>query len=193
MVMTIPAVAASSSRLMRITSSSRTCVMNYNYTTCKDHYSVAILRTNHSMMMTRRRTFPQRQRRQPQQQRHVQLRKQSTSLPSPETATAIGVHQASSSNYGHLSIDKIDHILNTPREIPIPRWISPQRHTFTLSECFGHASFFLVAASYAVDDFLQLRLIAIAGSSAMLVFTYFHPHGRVLWLPFKVGLLVEFV
>jgi hypothetical protein len=30
-----------------------------------------------------------------------------------------------------------------------------------------------------------LRIIAVAGSSAMLVFTYFHPHGRVLWLPFK--------
>jgi len=57
--------------------------------------------------------------------------------------------------------------------------------TFRYSECFGHASFFLVAVSYAVDDFLHLRLIAIAGSSAMLVFTYFHPHGRVLWLPFQ--------
>ena len=57
--------------------------------------------------------------------------------------------------------------------------------TFRFSECFGHASFFLVAVSYAVDDFLQLRLIAIAGSSAMLVFTYFHPHGRILWLPFQ--------
>lgn len=57
--------------------------------------------------------------------------------------------------------------------------------TFRYSECFGHASFFLVAVSYAVDDFLHLRLIAIAGSSAMLVFTYFHPHGRILWLPFQ--------
>jgi len=36
-----------------------------------------------------------------------------------------------------------------------------------------------------VEDFMHLRLIAIAGSSAMLVFTYFHPHGRPLWLPFK--------
>jgi len=43
----------------------------------------------------------------------------------------------------------------------------------------------LVAASYATDDFLYLRIMAVAGSSAMLVFTYFHPHGRVLWLPFK--------
>jgi CRP-like cAMP-binding protein len=61
--------------------------------------------------------------------------------------------------------------------------------TFTYSELFGHASFLLVAISYAVDDFVQLRLIAIAGSSAMLVFTYFHPHGRVLWLPFRWNVL----
>jgi len=75
--------------------------------------------------------------------------------------------------------------LNEPRRLPVPRWISPKMITFRYSECFGHASFFLVAVSYAVDDFLHLRLIAIAGSSAMLVFTYFHPHGRVLWLPFQ--------
>jgi len=79
----------------------------------------------------------------------------------------------------------INSWLNEPRRLPIPRWISPRMTTFRPSECFGHASFFLVAVSYAVDDFLHLRLIAIAGSSAMLVFTYFHPHGRVLWLPFQ--------
>jgi len=57
--------------------------------------------------------------------------------------------------------------------------------TIRYSECFGHGSFLLVAISYALDDFLQLRLVAIAGSTAMLVFAYFHPHGRVLWLPFR--------
>mmetsp|Transcript_2239 Transcript_2239/g.4125 ORF Transcript_2239/g.4125 Transcript_2239/m.4125 type:complete len:576 (+) Transcript_2239:228-1955(+) len=85
--------------------------------------------------------------------------------------------------------DKINLFLNQPRSLPIPRWISPQRVTFTYSEMFGHASFLLVAISYAVDDHLQLRLIAIAGSSAMLVFTFFHPHGRPLFLPFKWNLL----
>jgi len=40
-----------------------------------------------------------------------------------------------------------------------------------------------------VDDYTQLRWLAIAGSSAMLVFAYFHPHGRVLWLPWKWNLL----
>mmetsp|Transcript_23425 Transcript_23425/g.33460 ORF Transcript_23425/g.33460 Transcript_23425/m.33460 type:complete len:530 (+) Transcript_23425:267-1856(+) len=85
------------------------------------------------------------------------------------------------------------NILNTsllkPRSIPLPRYISPQHYSFTLSECFGHASFILVAASYATEDFLQLRIMAVFGSGAMLFFTYFHPHGRVLWLPLKWNLL----
>lgn len=32
---------------------------------------------------------------------------------------------------------------------------------------------------------MSLRIMAVAGSMSMLVFNYFHPHGRVLWLPFK--------
>jgi CRP-like cAMP-binding protein len=76
-----------------------------------------------------------------------------------------------------------------PRTIPVPRWISPQYYTTTVSEICGHSSFILVAFSYAVDDFLQLRIIAVAGSAVMLCFTYFHPHGRVLWLPFKWNVL----
>lgn len=71
------------------------------------------------------------------------------------------------------------------RSISLPRWISPRRVPFTISELLGHGSFVLVAASYATDDFLVLRCMAVAGSGCMLFFTYFHPHGRVLWLPFK--------
>jgi CRP-like cAMP-binding protein len=87
----------------------------------------------------------------------------------------------------------VTKFLGKTRTMPIPRWISPQYHTTTISEVFGHSSFLLVAISYAVDDFVQLRLIAIGGSSAMLVFTYFHPHGRVLWLPFKWNLLFTLI
>jgi hypothetical protein len=79
--------------------------------------------------------------------------------------------------------------LSKTRTLPIPRWISPQYITTTYSEVFGHSSFILVAMSYAVDDFIQLRIIAIAGSAAMLVFTYWHPHGQILWLPFKWNVL----
>lgn len=83
------------------------------------------------------------------------------------------------------SRETINTWLNKPRQLPLARWISPRMITFQYSECFGHASFILVAVSYATDDFFQLRLMAIAGSTAMLVFTYFHPHGRILWLPFR--------
>lgn len=80
--------------------------------------------------------------------------------------------------------ERLNLWLNEPRVVPIPRWISPRQITYKIVECFGHGSFVLVAISYAVDDHLNLRLLAIMGSSAML-FSYFHPHGRILWLPFK--------
>lgn len=86
-------------------------------------------------------------------------------------------------------LGRLNQWLNKSRTLPIPRWISPQYVSITYSECFGHSSFLLVAISYYMDDFLTLRTIAVAGSSAMLVFTYFHPHGKVLWLPFKWNLM----
>ena len=85
--------------------------------------------------------------------------------------------------------DSLRTFLLKPRTVPVPRWVSPHHYTITLSEVCGHASFILVAVSYAMDDFLELRIIAVAGSTAMLFFTYFHPHGRVLWLPFKWNVL----
>jgi len=100
------------------------------------------------------------------------------------TSTSSARTSVSISSYTNLQ-ESIHRILLKPRRIPIPRWITPKQKAFNFSECFGHVSFFLVAVSYAVDDFLVLRIIAVAGSSAMLVFTYFHPHGRALWLPFK--------
>jgi len=54
----------------------------------------------------------------------------------------------------------------------------------TWTEIAGHCSFILVGVSYNFDDMLTLRLLAVSGSLLMLTFTYFHPHGRVLWLPF---------
>jgi hypothetical protein len=119
-------------------------------------------------------------------------RNQSTSAGiSSESSSAFGnsASQATSlntSSSASSSLEKVLHkILLKPRKIPIPRWITPRQKSITFSECFGHMSFVLVAVSYATDDFLYLRMIAVAGSSAMLVFAYFHPHGRVLWLPFQ--------
>lgn len=134
---------------------------------------------------------------------------------------------AAQENQSSNILERINVVLLTPRYIPIPRWITPRRYSFNISECFGHISFVLgendflwiyvyliqswachvkfllhlsfyvastfffyhllisVAVSYATDDFLLLRAIAVAGSSFMMVFAYFHPHGRVLWLPFQ--------
>eukprot|EP00585_Thalassiosira_rotula_P001894 CAMPEP_0196139444 /NCGR_PEP_ID=MMETSP0910-20130528/6711_1 /TAXON_ID=49265 /ORGANISM="Thalassiosira rotula, Strain GSO102" /LENGTH=538 /DNA_ID=CAMNT_0041400163 /DNA_START=142 /DNA_END=1758 /DNA_ORIENTATION=- len=88
-----------------------------------------------------------------------------------------------------LLLQSLQHALLKPRSLPLPRYISPQHYSFTLSEVFGHSSFILVAASYATQDFLELRVMAVLGSTSMLFFTYFHPHGRVLWLPLKWNLL----
>ena len=123
----------------------------------------------------------------------TRTRRQKATLASENGATAadttIATESAESSGFSFSRFrDRFNDYLNQPRTIPIPRWVSPRHFTYTLSECFGHASFILVAISYAVDDFLQLRIIAIAGSTAMLFFSYFHPHGRVLWLPFKWNL-----
>lgn len=112
-------------------------------------------------------------------------RQQSTAIPS---GTSYILHEARPSLFKRFR-DSLQSILLVPRTVPVPRWVSPQHYTITLSEVFGHSSFILVAASYAVDDFLQLRIIAVAGSTAMLFFTFFHPHGRVLWLPFKWNVL----
>lgn len=84
-----------------------------------------------------------------------------------------------------LLLQNLQQRLLKPYSLPLPRYISPNHYSFTLSELFGHASFILVAASYITQDFVQLRVMAILGSGAMLLFTYFHPHGRVMWLPFK--------
>jgi CRP-like cAMP-binding protein len=109
-----------------------------------------------------------------------------------KTNIAHGDQMSSENIYSRIQ-KAVTQFLGKTRTLPIPRWISPQYHTTSISEIFGHASFLLVAISYAVDDFVQLRLIAIGGSSAMLVFTYFHPHGRVLWLPFKWNLLFTLI
>lgn len=109
-------------------------------------------------------------------------RQQSTAFASPQAMSG-ATHQQ---HVARTSLrDRLSSFLLKPRTLPVPRWVSPQHYTVTLSEVCGHMSFVLVAVSYAVDDFLELRILAVAGSTAMLFFTYFHPHGRVLWLPFK--------
>ncbi len=74
----------------------------------------------------------------------------------------------------------LSQVLLKPRFSPISS-LPP----FTLSEVLGHTSFALVALSYSLDSNLALRCTAVLGSTTMLLFTFWHPHGRVLWLPFR--------
>lgn len=123
--------------------------------------------------------------------KHNTRNKSTTSQSTSSSTTSSSSSSNNSMNYSQAQAnftswkEKIQHKLLQPRVVPIPRWISPRPFSFTISECFGHASFILVAISYATDDFLLLRIIAVAGSTSMLFFTYFHPHGRILWLPFQ--------
>mmetsp|Transcript_34295 Transcript_34295/g.50422 ORF Transcript_34295/g.50422 Transcript_34295/m.50422 type:complete len:437 (-) Transcript_34295:294-1604(-) len=83
------------------------------------------------------------------------------------------------------TLEAINEIFNAPRVIPFPRYITPKQYTITISEIFGHSAFFLTFVSFAVDDFLTLRAVAIVASSSLILFSYFHPYGRPLWLPLK--------
>jgi hypothetical protein len=59
----------------------------------------------------------------------------------------------------------------------------------SLAEIFGHTSFMLLATSFAFGDILWLRSLALASGSCMAVFNYWHPNGKVLWLPFRWNLI----
>ena len=52
------------------------------------------------------------------------------------------------------------------------------------SEAFGHAAFMLAGTAFLEPDILYLRAISIVAGGATLVFTYFHPIGKPLMLPF---------
>ena len=52
------------------------------------------------------------------------------------------------------------------------------------SEIFGHLAFMLSGTAFLDPDILNLRILSVASGGAALVFTYFHPVGKPLWLPF---------
>lgn len=64
------------------------------------------------------------------------------------------------------------------RPIPVLGQLSP-------SEVCGHAAFFLSGTAFLEPEILQLRVLSVFAGGATLVFTYFHPIGSPLWLPFR--------
>jgi hypothetical protein len=59
----------------------------------------------------------------------------------------------------------------------------------SVSELFGHTAFALAATAFLDPDILNLRLLSVASGAATLIFTYYHPVGRPLWLPFGWNVL----
>ena len=58
-----------------------------------------------------------------------------------------------------------------------------------ISEVFGHAAFLLAGTAFLDPDILNLRMLSVASGAATLIFTYFHPVGHPLWLPFGWNLI----
>ena len=79
----------------------------------------------------------------------------SSSILSYSSNTTAYLNPTSTPNHPLLRLlsQSLRHALLKPRSLPLPRYISPQHFTFTLSECFGHSSFILVALSYYSQDF----------------------------------------
>ena len=69
------------------------------------------------------------------------------------------------------------------RRHSLPGWLSRSRQ-ISLSEVFGHSGFLLAGTAFLDPDILNLRLLSVASGAATLVFTYWHPVGHPLWLPF---------
>ena len=72
----------------------------------------------------------------------------------------------------------------------VRRWLTntqvrlPVVGNVSISEVFGHSAFALAGTAFLDADVLNLRILSVASGAATLVFTYFHPVGKPLWLPF---------
>ena len=70
---------------------------------------------------------------------------------------------------------------------PLRRWLTCTKVPLlnvSISDLFGHVAFALAGTAFLDPDILNLRLLSVASGGATLVFTFFHPVGRPLWLPF---------
>ncbi|KAL3905630.1 MAG: hypothetical protein SGPRY_010846, partial [Prymnesium sp.] len=72
---------------------------------------------------------------------------------------------------------RFSQLMRLKREVPLVGAIS-------ISEMFGHASFMLAGTAFLDPDILGLRILSVMAGSATLIFTYWHPVGKPLWIPF---------
>lgn len=75
------------------------------------------------------------------------------------------------------------------RELLTRRFEWPMVGSLSISEIAGHSAFLLAGTAFLDPDVLHLRVLSVASGAANLVFTYFHPTGAPLWLPFRYNIL----
>lgn len=101
--------------------------------------------------------------------RRILSRSSSTSVQSPQLSLSDAAMQVST-------------VMRTKRNLPLIGAIS-------ISEIFGHASFMLAGTAFLEPDILGLRILSVISGGATLVFTYWHPIGKPLWIPFGWNVL----
>ena len=93
-------------------------------------------------------------------------------------------------NYSSAVFDGASSSASTSASAGVRGWLTktqfrlPVVGNVSISEVFGHSAFALAGTAFLDPDILNLRLLSVASGSATLVFTYFHPVGKPLWLPF---------
>ena len=63
----------------------------------------------------------------------------------------------------------------------------------TLAELSGHASFIFLGGAFVFQDILYLRVTALIAGTTMAIFNFWHPYGRINWLPFQWNLFLIFI
>ncbi|KAL1520675.1 hypothetical protein AB1Y20_022244 [Prymnesium parvum] len=77
---------------------------------------------------------------------------------------------------------RLSQMMRSKRKIPFLGSLS-------ISEIFGHASFMLSGTAFLEPDILGLRMLSVISGAATLIFTYWHPIGKPLWIPFGWNVL----
>jgi hypothetical protein len=85
----------------------------------------------------------------------------------------------------------------SPEQKKVRKWLTTNHTlqffstevTFCYASIAGHLSFALLAASWTFQDMMSLRVLAVAAGLSSMMFTYWHPVGKTLWLPFNWNLL----
>mgnify|MGYP002883295872 CR=1 FL=1 len=70
-----------------------------------------------------------------------------------------------------------------------PLGSTPFSSQFSVSSLCGHAAFVLAGTAFLEPDILNLRVLSVASGAATCIFSFYHPVGQPLWLPFGWNLV----